>query len=178
MKDADGVICLDDDSDNNIDDMPVPMSKNNSLILHEDNNNMGEQSMEIQSPIASLEKMKYFVKERQPFCFSSLSDVIILLAYNDPEIVQTKVQKKMLLFCHDICAYKNSTVVSKHCGPWGQRGALFERSFIVVKKMFNYEGKLTSILLRDEFNGDEFLIDSQFFHGWADGEAIRKYNDY
>jgi hypothetical protein len=85
----------------------------------------------------------------------------------------------MVLFARHIASFRNGERVRKHCEPWGERGILYDRDFVVDHKVFDYEeDELLYVTLRHDpplcaGNNNYYMVGAKFFTGWTDA-ATRK----
>jgi hypothetical protein len=65
-------------------------------------------------------------------------------------------------------SFTNDCVVTKHCEPWGETAVLCNKFFIIIKKFFAANSKVSHIIIRDtSAPHHEYLLDNAFFSGWS-----------
>ena len=85
--------------------------------------------------------------------------------------------KNRNLFARDIRSYKNGSIISKQCAPWGNFSWLFNQRFIIVKRVANDGGEIDFVVVKEK-DGEpntEFYLGPAFFAGWTTQEALESY---
>lgn len=111
-------------------------------------------------------------------CFEPGQDVFCLNGGNDACVRSSLPDNAINQYARDLRTYKNGTVVTKHLAPWGNASTLYDDSFVLVKKVFLYDGSVMEIHVKSQQNGQEYVLNDTFFPGWIDLYTLNAHYNY
>ena len=90
-----------------------------------------------------------------------------------------RVRPEASLHARNILTFENGTVVSKHQAPWGDNSCLYEKVFIINKKVFTLNGDVLAVHIRArDDESREYVLNKAFFQGWLDAYSIEACHDF